>query len=356
MQEELGKYIADLLYRHDRLNIPGLGSFELSHAPALVDQVQGQVSAPAKAVRFNENLVLDDGVLVDYLQRQNDWTLMTAQNWLSTRVERIKKSLSQKEIVELPGVGRFFRNFEHQLQFVAESENFNIETFGLQAVKGELIQRSREEKIPAAKPKTNYAPNPAPVKPSSSAGPKGNQIVGGIAKWFQDNLIWLLGLSLVVMVVASYLLFFRPGPEVPDPIADVPQERVNASPSKSTPMPEEDTAKEENTTPNDLSKTTSPAEENDTDLDTEAPTVAQDEHTAVIAVGLFGNPDNVQKLMQRLSEDGYAPISRKEGKNTRIGVSVRFANEAELQQLLREIRRDYAKNAFLLSRDGESLR
>ncbi len=355
MQEELGKYIAELLYRHNRLNIPGLGSFELSHAPAMVDQVQGQVSAPAKAVRFNENLVLDDGVLVDYLQRQNDWTLMTSQDWLRARVERIKKSLSQKEIVELPGVGRFFRNFEHQLQFVAESENFNIDTFGLQAVKGQLIQRSREEKIPAAKPKTNFAPTPTP-KPSPSAGAKVNKMAGGIAKWFQGNLIWLLGLSFAVIAIAIYLLFFRPGPEVPDPIADVPQERLNASPSKSTPLTQEDRPVEDNTTDTKDIPAAAPPEEKTTDRDTEAPTVAQDEHTAVIAVGLFGDPDNVQKLMQRLSEDGFAPISRKEGKNSRIGVSVRFTTEAELQKLLREIRREYAKNAFLLSRDGKSLR
>jgi len=355
MQEELGKYIADLLYRHDRLNIPGLGSFELSHAPALVDQVQGQVSAPTKAVRFNENLVMDDGVLVDYLQRQNDWTLVTAQDWLRTRVEHIKKSLSQKEIVELPGVGRFFRNFEHQLQFVAESENFNIDAFGLQAVRGQLIQRSREEKIPAAKPKTNFAASPTP-KPTSATSVKADQVAGGIAKWFQDNLLWLLGISFAVIAVAIYLLFLRPGPEVPDPVADVPQERLNASPSKSTPPSNEDAQVENSPSGTEEIPAATPPEEELTDLDTEAPTVAEEEHTAVIAVGLFGNPDNVQKLMQRLSEDGYAPVSRKEGKNSRIGVSVRFTDEAELQQLLQEIRREYAKNAFLLSRDGKSLR
>lgn len=355
MQEELGKYIAVLLYRHDRLNIPGLGSFELSHAPALVDQVQGQVSAPTKAVRFNENLVLDDGVLVDYLQRQNGWTLMTAQDWLRARVERIKKSLSQKEIVELPGVGRFFRNFEQQLQFVAESENFNIDAYGLQAVKGQMIQRSREEKIPAAKPQSTYTADPMP-KPSATAGAKADQVAGGIAKWFQGNLLWLLGISFAVIALASYLLFLRPSPEVPDPVADVPQERLNASPSKSTPLTQEDTPGQNNTDDSKDIPAAAPPEEDITDRDTEAPTVAQDEHTAVIAVGLFGNPDNVQKLMQRLSEDGYAPVSRKEGKNSRIGVSVRFTDEAELQKLLREIRREYAENAFLLSRDGKSLR
>lgn len=353
MQEELGKYIADLLYQHDRLNIPGLGSFELTHAPALVDQVQGQVSAPTKAVRFNENLVLDDGILIDYLQQQNGWTLSTTQEWLRTRVEGIKKSLAQKEIVEIPGVGRFFRNFEQQLQFVAESENFNIESFGLQPVRGQLVQRSRVEKIPASKPQASAPVTPV-VKPTPAAGAKANQVAGGIAKWFQDNLAWLLGLSLAIIALAIYLMFLRPSPSVPDPVAEVPQERLNASPSKSTPPAQEDVAENDNTTTEKLPS--APTEEDMNDLDTEAPTIAAEEHTAVIAVGLFGNPDNVQKLMQRLSEDGYAPVSRKEGGNSRIGVSVRFTTEAELQELLEEVRKDYTENAFLLSRDGKSLR
>ncbi|WP_020534382.1 SPOR domain-containing protein [Lewinella cohaerens] len=353
MQEELGKYIADLLYQHDRLNIPGLGSFELTHAPALVDQVQGQVSAPTKAVRFNENLVLDDGILIDYLQQQNGWTLSTTQEWLRTRVEGIKKSLAQKEIVEIPGVGRFFRNFEQQLQFVAESENFNIESFGLQPVRGQLVQRSRVEKIPASKPQAS-APSTPVVKPAPAAGVRADQVAGGIAKWFQGNLTWLLGLSLAIIALAIYLMFLRPGPTVSDPVAEVPQERLNASPSKSTPPAQEDVAENDNTTTEKLPS--APSEEETNDLDTEAPTMAAEEHTAVIAVGLFGNPDNVQKLMQRLSEDGYAPVSRKEGGNSRIGVSVRFTTEAELQQVLQEVRKDYAENAFLLSRDGKSLR
>ena len=261
MQEELGKYIAVLLYRHDRLNIPGLGSFELTHAPALVDQVQGQVSAPSKAVRFNENLVLDDGVLVDYLQHQNNWTLATAQDWLRISVESIKKSLSQKEIVELPGVGRFFRNFEQQLQFVAESENFNIDTYGLQAVRGQLIQRSREEKIPAVKTITDFAATATP-KAATTTSSKTDQVAGGIAQWFRGNLLWLSGASLAVLALAIYLLFFRSGPQVPDPVADVPQERLNASPTKSTPSQAEDKADEEDTADsNDIAVATPPEEE-----------------------------------------------------------------------------------------------
>lgn len=351
MQEDLSKYIAELLYQHDRLSIPGLGSFELSHAPALVDQVQGQVSAPSKAVRFNENLVLDDGVLVAYLQSKNNWELAEAQQWLEKAVEDIKRMLSQREIVELPGVGRFFRNFEKQLQFVAESSNFNIDAYGLQVVKGQLIPRSREEKIPAVQARV---PVPPPVT-KTSASAKTDEVVGGIAKWFQTNLSWLLALTLVIVALAVYLLFIRSNATLPDPVADVPQERLNASPSKESAAPIEEPIKVDPPQSRDEISTPTPPQESD-QIDTEAPTIAPEEHTAVIAVGLFGNPENVQRLMQRLSEDGYAPVSRDEGTNTRIGVSVRFEKEAELQAVLREVKKEYTKSAFLLSRDGKSLR
>lgn len=350
MQEDLGKNIADLLYRHDRLNIPGLGSFELSHAPALVDQVQGQITAPAKAILFNENLVMDDGVLVAHLQRTNNWSLAETQQWVKEQVDQIKTSLQNKEIVELPGVGRFFRNFEQQLKFVAESGNFNIDTFGLRPVKGQLIARSREEKIPVAQHKKAVAP----VKTKTSKTIQADSVAGDIATWFQKNLVWVLALTVIVLIAAAILLFNRPDDPVviSDPVAEVPQERLNASPSKTTPAPEEN---EIAPPPAESELPPHPAEDIGEDFDTEASTLAPEEHTAVIAVGLFGDPNNVQNLMEELSKDGYAPVSKREGNNTRIGVSIRFTEEAELQSALSRVRRKYAKSAFLLSRDGKSL-
>ncbi|MEL6973591.1 MAG: hypothetical protein AAFO02_25795, partial [Bacteroidota bacterium] len=148
MQQELSKYLGELLFYHDRLSVPGLGTFELRHAPALIDQVQGQVSAPAKDIQFNPNLVMDDGLLTDFIQQRLGWSLSETKQWLARQVAEMNAALDRKEIVELPGVGRFFRNFENQLQFVAENVNFNLDSYGLQKVAGQLVPRAEAEKIP----------------------------------------------------------------------------------------------------------------------------------------------------------------------------------------------------------------
>ncbi len=351
MQQELSKYLADLLHQHDRLCVPSLGTFELSHAPALVDQVQGQVNAPSKSVRFNPNLVMDDGVLVEYIQQRLGWSLVQTQRWLQEQVDDIKAGLDRREIIELPGVGRFFRNFENKLQFVAENANFNLNSFGLQAVDGQLIARSVEEKIPAIQKKV-------PKRAPAAAAPKKDS---AILAWLRENYVWVLAGLLAIVLIAVVILYPRtPGtPANQEGIANVPQERLNASPSKSqdeettAQVPVEEGVEEQANTPsaNQDSNTSEPAPP----IDTESPTLSPEEHSAVIAVGLFGNPENVARLLERLSKEGYAPISRPEGNNTRVGVSVRYADESELQTALREIKRKYTSSAFVLSRDGREV-
>ena len=354
MQQELSKYVEELLFYHDRLSVPGLGTFELGHAPALIDQVQGQVSAPAKQIQFNANLVMDDGVLLDFIQQRLGWSLSETKSWVAEQVAEINASLDRKEIVELPGVGRFFRNFENQLQFVAENSNFNLDSFGLQKVPGQLVPRANAEKIPALKKKI---PNPPPVQPST-ASPKQDltTIIAG-------NLTWVLAGVLVLVLVMVYLFYPRGTAQETDNenIANLPQERLNASPSR---VPEEETApppSSDNEATNPLTGTEeaiASEEESGTapEIDTEAPTLAPEEHSAVIAVGLFGNPENVERLLERLAKAGYAPISRPEGGNTRVGVSVRYTEERELRSMLREIQRKFASSAFILTRDGQEVR
>ncbi|MEL7248776.1 MAG: SPOR domain-containing protein [Bacteroidota bacterium] len=355
MQQELSKYLGELLFYHDRLSVPGLGTFELRHAPALIDQVQGQVSAPAKNIQFNPNLVMDDGLLTDFIQQRLGWSLSETKQWLARQVAEMNAALDRKEIVELPGVGRFFRNFENQLQFVAENVNFNLDSYGLQKVAGQLVPRAEAEKIPALKKKLPTTP---PTK-STTTAPKQD-----LTSIIAANLTWVLAGVLVLVLVMVYTFYPRKAAEGPDNenIANLPQERLNASPSR---VPEEETApapSNEDGATNPLTGTPerpveedSPADTGDSETDTEAPTLAPEEHSAVIAVGLFGNPDNVQRLLEQLSKEGYAPISRPENGNTRVGVSVRYEQERELQRILREIRDKYASSAFILTRDGEEV-
>jgi cell division septation protein DedD len=329
MQDTLSHYIHQLLYTQSRFSLPGLGSFEVQHAPALVDQVQGQVSAPAKAITFNTNLVMDDGVLSAHIAAATKQSVAEVAQWLAAEVATIQATLDRREIVELPGVGRFFRNFEQQLQFVAENENFNLESYGLQPVTA----------YPVTRPQTYQRP-PTPPTPSPTAPKVPVAKAPAATRW----LWWVLGL----LILAAFIWFVAAllqttEPPAPSPRADVPEERLNASPSKERTEEATDV----------LDPTTAP--DPVAEVDTEAPTLAPDEHSAVIAVGLFGNEDNVQRLVQKLSEQGFAPTTTKEGKLTRVGVAVRYVEESELQETLRDLQRLHTKAAFIMSRDGKQV-
>lgn len=344
--------MAELLYHHDRLSVPGLGTFEMSHAPALVDQVQGQVNAPTKNIRFNTNLVLDDGVLVDTIHQRKGWSLSESNRWLAEQVGQINAALDRKEIVELPGVGRFFRNFEHKLQFVAENVNFSLESYGLQAVKGQLVPRSVSEKIPAIQNKMATAvPTPATTKAATGTANDWT--------WLRASFVWIIAGFIVLAFVVGYLFYpwSSDDPQEQEAIANVPQERLNASPSK---IPDDETTTVDSSENSIEAPATSGGEStsdnpSESGIDTEAPTLSPEEHSAVIAVGLFGNADNVQRLLQQLSEAGYSPIQRPEGKNTRVGVSIRYRSERELEATLQEIRSEFTSSAFIMTRDGQDV-
>ena len=74
MQIDIGAYIADLLFQNSAVNIPGLGGFTTRYKTASIDHVQGKIAPPAKEIGFNKNLVLDDGILVNYIKDRHQLT------------------------------------------------------------------------------------------------------------------------------------------------------------------------------------------------------------------------------------------------------------------------------------------
>jgi len=334
MQQEFGEYIKELLYKHQRLSIPDFGSFELVHAPALLDQVQTQLAAPSMDISFNDHLVMDDGILTNYLVKQKNWDVDQSQQWLKEQVNAIKSALDEREIVELKGVGRFFRNFEHQLKFVAENNNFNTDSYGLKKITAQAVNRTIAERKGAhsATPVIENIPKVTTAKPT----------------WLRQNLWWVALLFLGAIALATYL--FLPKNTTAKPIVDVPEERLNTSPSKDT---DEQTA---NLTPGESQQNTMDDEKEEVTLtkedDPPESVLAPEEHTAIIAVGLFSNKRNVQKLLEKLSKQGFSPISQDENGKTRVGVSIRFEEEQELQAVLKEVQRKQEKSAFVMYRDG----
>jgi hypothetical protein len=170
MQIDIPAHIEKLLFLHNTLVIPGFGGFTATRSPAVADYVGGTVSPPAKTLAFSDQMVADDGILVNDIAATHSVATEDAQKAVSDFVQNMQELLNQREIVTLPGVGRLYKNYVQKIQFLPDATNFNSESFGLPPLQFSPIARSREieEKAPETTPATTQ---PATTQPSASAPP-----------------------------------------------------------------------------------------------------------------------------------------------------------------------------------------
>jgi len=344
MEKQINTCIAELLYEHDEVIVPGLGAFSLAYKASNIDPVQGKIQPPAKSISFNGQVAADDGLFVRYLSEKTGQSEDEARQAIRDYVEKQKAKLQQKDIVIIDQVGRLYIDFEHTLQFLPDTTNFNTDTFGLPAVQAIPVQKAESDK-PA--PVTDYPPSA-----TESGG-------GG---FLRRNLGLIIGIAIVLVVAVLFAIlyprFFKPSE--PDPTANLPETRTNVSPPPSgdsgmvedapaLDFPTDDNTMDQSSPEEDLP----PSEEEDDyeESDTEASTPPPNQKSAVIAIGVFRDADNVNKLVERIYAAGYEPYLNERNGSTRVGLQLSYQDQSEVQAALRLARREFAEDAFIMRRE-----
>jgi hypothetical protein len=319
---DISACIAELLYEQTSVGLPGLGAITCRYKPAAIDHVQGKLSPPAKELTFDPNLVLDDGLLAQTVARRFNISLSDAAAAVSDFVKQIQATLDRREMFTIPGVGRLYKDFEQNLQFLSEEVNYNPDTHGL--------------------PTLQYYPtlrHPRPDKPAETPviAPQSDPISATLAGWFQRNLLWITLATVLIISGSIYGLKFAP--KANKGIAeteDVPSEFLNVKPGQTEP-PAENTA---------------PIDDDDEPVqnDTEAPTLPPDQKVCTIRVGRFGNADNVRRLVRQAQELGMNPYTKKVGSLTEMGITFPYSEEREIKEMLAAARKSLAKDAVVESK------
>lgn len=332
---DAGAYIADLLYEHDSVAIPGLGGFVARYKPAFADQVQGELHPPAKGLQFNTNLVMDDGLLAEYIRDKHHISLAEAKKEVERYVQGVLEAINRREIVVLPKVGRLYKDYEQNLQFLSDGANFNTDSYGLPVI--HFYPLARPERPAAVKAEGA----PAPPAPQPKAG-----LQALLSRIFGNGLAVIIGFGGIVALLSVYFLFFyeRPAAETQAP----PSSRINISPSMELPA---DTAGEDDDLLIGDSYIGEEPAASPEEPDTEAPTIAPGQRYVLISLGVFGNEDNAQRLVQRVYDAGYEPYTEKMGNRTRVGIQKAYSSDAEIRAILDDIReKGLAKDAKVLKR------
>lgn len=364
--------IRHILMEEDQVCLPGLGTLRLQPQPALISPMEGKALPPSELVTFNANLVLDDGRIVSALESSGLYSHAEANVALQEFLRNMRENLDAGRSFTLEGIGRFFKHHDEQLKFTPAGDNFSKESFGLPGIELRPIVRTEKQRRAAADP---MLANP------QAAGAQGSNQPGRVRKrdavLYHPELIkalWYVAAFLFVLLVFAgiYQIVQLSIDRAPDktvaeaprlPSDEIPANRVNIPPGPvevETLTPEEPPRLGEErineqpaTTP---SATITPADTPSTPATTTPPPAqADDQNIALIATGLFGSQRNVNKNIDRIEDAGFVSFAEPEGRYTRIGVSLQYDQEEELQYALERIQRLFP-DAFVMQLNGEKVK
>lgn len=339
MSVRVDQYIAELLFQQDKVVVPGLGTFSLSYKSSQTDPVQGMLTPPVKEVSFRRSLEGSaDSALAQHISAAEQVSEEQAKQWVEDYVQHAREKLQRKDLVIIDQVGRLYVDFEGALQFLPDTTNFDTETYGL--------------------PPISAQPIPTPPEPTTTTTPTATRTIDtrstGLGGFMQRNLGAVIGVALLLVVVLilalSYQRFF--GEQTEDPIARVPEDRHNVAPPPADSnqegeppaldFPLDDAA-------NGQSEADADGDDYD-DSETETITPAPNQREAIIAIGVFRDTDNVNKLVERIYKVGYEPYLDKRGDRTRVGLQLSYQDFSEVQKALELARSEFAPDAFIMER------
>lgn len=324
MQIDLGAVIATLLYENNTVSIPGLGAFIKTSTNAEVDAVQGRARPERSLVTFDPDLPIDDGLLIAHIKDTYSLSYLEAKQTVSRYVEEVKSALRRKETVLIPDVGRLYNDYSEETRFMAAENNFNLDTFGLPEV--------------SIQPLTPRTTESVAVDPEIMAEPR--------EQWIGKNWPVLLLLFVLLSVLLGFLYFYPKylQEKKQDPTANLPSDRLNVKP----PNQDKETIDLLQTGP--AQREQAEADYDDPPADEEISQPVDERATCVIAIGIFREKANVDKLVQELMQAGYEPYIEKLRSTTRVGVQFKYERSQDIDDTLQDIRRQFVREAFVLKK------
>jgi nucleoid DNA-binding protein len=348
MQLDVASSISELLFEYESVIIPGFGAFVSSNRPALIDHVQGKLSPPSKKLTFNKNILVNDGVLLHHLQEKYELSQDEAQAAIDDFSIAIKKRLDNREIVEFPGVGRLYKDFENSFKFLQANTNFNTDSYGLPEIQFFPVIKKEDRSAPLAKPQINI-PKAASSKPLSKPKPEKKQ--RNLGAWLQTSMPWVILLSLVIIVLSIYFIQKDFGVTAVDPNdKTIPVNRINKRPAvdeKEDPKEDEiDYAADNRPDPPVVQP--DPEPEVEPEVDTEEPTLPPNYKEAIVIIGAFSDENNAEKIIQEIYKAGYDAYTDKSKGNTRVGVQFAYESDQQYRSRLADIRKRFNEKAWVL--------
>lgn len=155
---EISQYIKEILLLNDCVIIPEFGGFVANYKPATIEN--NQFFPPTKEIAFNNKLISNDGLLINYVSEAEGIDYFSAKQKLDSFVEETMLNLERNRNVYFEGIGYLHYDSRENLQFEPLlKQNLLVESYGLQSFSYEKLY---QRQMPKPAIKVEYR-EPVPV-------------------------------------------------------------------------------------------------------------------------------------------------------------------------------------------------
>lgn len=207
--------IEALLYDHDAVIVPALGTFVRRNESAQVNVITNEFQKPTSSLQFDPSQREENRLIIEYLMQHDNITEEEARQRIAAFVAEGYAKMREGKSLVLEGIGTLCHNALGELIFEPDPKaDFNADAFGLtdldvQPVFGESIHQSPEPETKSnqtqLEPVQIETPPQKKVSTSKPPRPSGNDTKRGNLNW-----LWILLLILLIDGVALWFFLFQP--------------------------------------------------------------------------------------------------------------------------------------------------
>jgi cell division septation protein DedD len=216
---DIANYLSELLGRHSKVGVPGLGSFTQTRVNGYYNSAEGKLYPPGYQVQFSPD-PFDDDTLVEHIAEKKNISLASSRYFTEKYITSLKQDAVIKE-VPFANLGWFYTD-NGEIAFKAgENHNEGPESYGLApiAIK-KLNQESGSPEIgksesPVSEP-LPFTVAPQPITTPTSPAPTANQ-----PEVYEDEEVeektrstspWLIALIILVIIAAATFGLYKYNP------------------------------------------------------------------------------------------------------------------------------------------------
>lgn len=377
MREGLQKVIKEILIADKKVIVPGFGTFISEPEPAFLERIKGGMMPPGEKVSFISDRSIQDSHLKNSILNKYQLPENEVDELIQSNVDLYWKALEENDVIQFPGIGNVYLDYQNKIQFIQEKSNVSGDYFGLPKI--------QIENQPTVAASTAVAVTDEEFRFQEGEIDYSNNIQKSTPKDYQTVALYAVAVLAFLVAGTLAIKYYVIDPMKEDnimrsdirkkthsPITDSDFEHIDSlreekapplnegpdyelfNEKKSTPSKKLSTAeppiKSSDKTPDKpVARNTQPEAKETSNSNT---TTLADENAqprkAVVIINAFENDAKASKFIKILNKNNYVTYSDTKGKLTRVGIEIQYQSEKDLNLQVASLKKEWNKDAWLL--------